>query len=72
MANVTVTDVRKTLATSGPRIGQVETLVTYRAEDGQLFLTVIPKDAPTAQDIQAAIREDMKMRSEHLGKTFSV
>lgn len=71
MALVTVRDVRKFPVTSGPRLGQLDTLVTYQTEGGQFFMVTVPKENPTEADVQKAIQEDMAARSKLVGRTFT-
>lgn len=72
MAQVKIIDRRKSIATGGPRVGQIETLITYTDEQQNPFLVIIPKEKVTDDEIKAAIREDMRERGDTVGKTFTV
>ncbi|MGH7409848.1 MAG: hypothetical protein ACREJ6_02125 [Candidatus Methylomirabilis sp.] len=72
MSNVRIADVRKIVNPGGPRVGQIDTLVTYQTEDGNMFLITIPKAEPKDEEIQAGIKADLTQRSRLVGKTFSV
>lgn len=72
MASVRIIDVRKIVNPGGPRLGQIDTLVTYQSEDGNNFMVSVEKADPTDAEIQAAIKKDMESRSRLVGRTLTV
>jgi len=69
---VKVLDVRRAPSLATGRIGQLDTLVTYQIDDGGAHSVSIPKDAPTAVEIEKAVKDDVASRSKFIGHTFEV
>ena len=72
MAHVTIQDVRKMIVPGGPRLGQVDTLVTYQDEAGNYFLVTVPKENPSDQEVHKAIKDDMDQRHRLKGQKITL
>lgn len=72
MASVSIIDVRKVPATEPGRVGQLDTLVTYKTEAGLFFIASVKKESPTDQEVTEAIRKDQETRSRLVGKTLAL
>lgn len=58
--------------TSGPRVGQLDSVISYQTADGSGGIVVIPKQNPTDQEIKDAIKKDLDERGALIGKTFTI
>jgi len=72
MATVKVLDVRKMIVPTGPRLGQMDTVVTYQEDGGGIFLATAPKENPSDQEIVAAIKADQDQRHRLTGKSLTI
>ena len=69
---VKLIDLRKFPVTSGPRMGQLDTIVTYQVDNDQMAMLILAKADPTEADIKTAISKDVEDRSKLIGKTFTL
>lgn len=70
MAELKIREVRKVVVTSGARLGQMDTLVIYMADNSKLNMLTIPKPDPSPAEVEAAIKDDWKKISALVGKTI--
>jgi hypothetical protein len=59
-------------ATEPDRLGKFDTRVTYRVGTANYFTVTVPKEHPTAAEIEAAIKADYAQRKELLGRTIQL
>jgi hypothetical protein len=67
---VKIEDVRQVPALDAGRLGKRDTLVTYRIGAGRARTVLLPKDAPTAAEVQAAIRAQETASTALIGQSF--
>jgi len=67
---VKIEDVRPVPALDAGRVGKRDTLVTYRLAAGRARTVLIPKDAPSAVEVQAAIRAQESVSTALIGHSF--
>ncbi len=72
MANVKIIDSRQIVNPGGPRVGQVDTLVTFQDEAGDQRMVTIPKTDPSEEEVRAAIRKEMETRQKLIGRSITV
>ena len=57
---VEIIDVRPVPSTDPQRLGQMDTLVTYRVDQFRVYVVRIPKENPTEEEIKAAIKKQLE------------
>lgn len=67
-----VVGVYKVPATSPSRLGEVDTMVFYRVGNSSIMQVKIPKQNPTSQEIQAAIKADWAANKDIVGSTVEL
>lgn len=72
MGTATIIDVRKTVVTSGPRLGQLETLISYKDHNNNFFLLIVPSPDASEAVITDAIKKDIAARNAVVGKTITL
>lgn len=72
MAAVKIIDARQIVNPGGPRVGQVDTLVTFQDENGDQRMVTIPKPDPTEEEVRLAIRKEIESRSKLIGRSVTV
>lgn len=72
MATFKVIDVRRIPTPDETRIGQFDTVVTYKLSDLEVFMVRIPKDKVDETDVVKAVKEDLETKNRIVGKEFQL
>lgn len=72
MATFKVVDHRRIPSPDDARIGQLDTLITYKLSDLEIFVVRIPKDRVDEGEIVQAVKEDIEATKRFVGKEFNL
>lgn len=72
MPDALVTDSRRIPSVSAERLGKFDRLITYKVGAGPAALLIMHDEDANEQGIAAAIKRDVELNSQHVGKTFSI
>ena len=69
---VKILDTRPILSADAARVGKQDYVVTYQVDGARVGFVILPKEAPTQPEIQAAIAAQEKSRAGTVGQTFTL
>jgi hypothetical protein len=69
---VKILDTRKLPSADAARVGKSDTVVTYQVDGLRTHYVILPVEAPSEAQIQAAIKAEEKARAGIVGKAFTI
>jgi hypothetical protein len=69
---VRILDTRKLPSADPARVGKSDYVVTYQVDGLRTHYVLLPKEAPTEAEIQAAIKAEEKSRAGIVGRAFTI
>ncbi len=69
---VRILDTRKIPSADAGRVGKSDYVVTYQVDGLRTHYVVLPIEAPSEAQIQAAIKAEEKARASTVGRAFTI
>jgi hypothetical protein len=69
---VKILDTRKIPSADAARVGKSDYVVTYQVDGLRTHYVILPVEAPSEAQIQAAIKAEEKARGALVGKAFTI
>ncbi len=69
---VKILDTRKVQSYDPARLGKSDYAVTYQVDGLRIHYVILPLEAPSEAQIQAAIKAEEKARASTVGRSFTI
>jgi hypothetical protein len=69
---ISIIDVREIPSTDPARAGKLDIIVTYQSDPLHTFITIMPKEAFTEENLKKQIQKEMAERAQWIGKKITL